>query len=477
MQVLQLLEKYLMNNYKTGFKSLNKEIIVDNLSVEGIIPNWLEGTLLRTGPAQFETTQGKLNHWFDGFAMLHNFTFANGKVSYRNKFLESDAYMAAKKSGKVMYREFATDPCRTIFRKFFTLFSSDRTDNANVNVTRIANEYMALTETPLPISFDPKLLETKGHFTFDDNIKGHVTTAHPHFDFETGEGFNYLAHFSRKNHYQIYKISHGSKKRQLLANIAVEKPSYMHSFALTKNYVILAEWPLVVNPLDLVFGNQPFIKNYKWEPERGLKFISVDRNNGNVTILTSKEVYFAFHHINAFEKDNKIILDISVYKDPSLIDALYLDTLLSDTPSLPKSEFRRFALDINNNSVTSEQIINKPIELPRINYNKYNTRDYRFAYGTSSNKEGDFLNQLIKVDIENKKSFTWYEQGLYPGEPVFITKPNAQKEDDGIILSVALDSAQEKSILLVLDANNFTEIARVLLPHQIPHGFHGNFYK
>jgi carotenoid cleavage dioxygenase-like enzyme len=81
-----------MNNYKPGFQTLHQEVVVENLPISGTVPAWLKGTLLRNGTAQFETVQGKLNHWFDGFAMLHAFTFQNGNISYRNKFLQSDAY-------------------------------------------------------------------------------------------------------------------------------------------------------------------------------------------------------------------------------------------------------------------------------------------------------------------------------------------------------------------------------------------------
>ena len=36
------------------------------------------------------------------------------------------------------------------------------TDNANVNLVRIGERYIAMTETPLPIEFDPETLATKG---------------------------------------------------------------------------------------------------------------------------------------------------------------------------------------------------------------------------------------------------------------------------------------------------------------------------
>jgi carotenoid cleavage dioxygenase-like enzyme len=44
--------------------------------------------------------------------MLHRFGFADGRVTYANRFLKSNAFCAAETSRKIAYGEFATDPCR-----------------------------------------------------------------------------------------------------------------------------------------------------------------------------------------------------------------------------------------------------------------------------------------------------------------------------------------------------------------------------
>jgi carotenoid cleavage dioxygenase-like enzyme len=49
-------------------------------------------------------------HWFDGLAMLHKFSFADGRVSYANRFLHSDAFRSAAKTGGLTLGGFATDP-------------------------------------------------------------------------------------------------------------------------------------------------------------------------------------------------------------------------------------------------------------------------------------------------------------------------------------------------------------------------------
>lgn len=46
----------------------------------GQLPTWLKGILLRNGPGMHTIGDTKYNHWFDGLARLHSFTFKNGKL-------------------------------------------------------------------------------------------------------------------------------------------------------------------------------------------------------------------------------------------------------------------------------------------------------------------------------------------------------------------------------------------------------------
>src|SRR6202022_3130005 len=103
----------------------------------------LAGSLLRTGPGKFEVGHHTPNHWFDGLAMLHRFAFADGRVSYASRFLHSRAYEGAERTGQITMSEFGTDPCRSIFKRVTSLFTPPTpSDNANVNVTRLADEYL-----------------------------------------------------------------------------------------------------------------------------------------------------------------------------------------------------------------------------------------------------------------------------------------------------------------------------------------------
>src|SRR6478672_6124607 len=160
---------------RIGFETLDAERRLDDLKVEGAVPQWLQGSLLRIGPGRYEVGGRTVNHWFDGLSMIHRFGFAEGRVSYANKLLETRASRAAAESGEISYSEFATDPCRSIFKRVQAFFSPKISDNANVNMTRLGEDVVAMTETPLPVIFDAKTLESAG---VASPAPGQHTTAH-----------------------------------------------------------------------------------------------------------------------------------------------------------------------------------------------------------------------------------------------------------------------------------------------------------
>ena len=461
--------------YMTGFTTLQEEITCDCLPITGIIPAWLSGSLLRNGPAQFEAGQQKYRHWFDGLAMLHRFAFKKGEVSYMNKFLQTPNYKEAKETGKISYSEFATDPCRSIFKRITSAFSPQDSSNANVNISKIGQSFVALTELPLPVEFDPQTLETVGVLRYDDTLAGQHCTPHPHYDPARHMGLNSITNIGPKSTYTVHAIKDGETKRTLIGAISAKAPAYIHSFGVTDQYIVLVEFPLVVNPLDILLSGKPFIENFHWKPERGSRFIVMRKDDGAIIKTSQSDAFFAFHHINAFERDNEIIVDLSAFPDATIIDELYLDKV-EKCDAFSRAEFRRYRLPLDSSTTAHYKVIaDESIDLPRINYERYNGKDYQFAYGVSANKQNphDFINQLVKVDVREGSTRTWYVEGCYPGEPVFVGAPGAQDEDEGVVLSIVLNSEKGNSFLLVLDAHSFEELARAEVPHHIPFGFHG----
>ena len=335
----------------------------NSLPVRGDVPAWLNGTLLRTGPCKFEVGDRSYNHWFDGLAMLHRFTFADGQVSYANRFVRGHTFCEAERRGRISYAEFATDPCRTLFGKIAALFSSRLTDNCNINVSEFAGQVVALEEPALPIRFDPTTLETLGVYGYSDQIQGRISTAHPHRDTARQRHYSYMLQFGRKSTYRLFGIDSEAGRQEVIAELAVDRPAYMHSFGMSKQHLILTEFPLVVNPLRLRFSGRPFIENYRWEPERGLRFHIVEKDTGRVLAVATGDAGFAFHHVNAFEDGDDVVVDMVAYPDSHVIQDLYLSRLRAGEPVTVAGMLTRFRIVLKDGAVDRTELASEPLEL------------------------------------------------------------------------------------------------------------------
>lgn len=463
---------------------LEQEVSNQLLEVEGTIPVWLSGTLVRNGPVKVMVNGVSNTHWFDGLAMLHAFSFDGGKVHYTNKFLRSDAYRKVFDEGSLDYEGFAADPCRSLFQRFLTFLipsSSVAIHNANVNVAKLADTFVALTEVPLPVQFDLHTLETLGVLNYQDDLPKERCweSAHPHVQEKITS--NYLVKFGATSYYTVYALEAGSKERKVLTEIPVDNPAYMHSFSLTENYIIFTEYPFVVKSLDLITGKRPFIKNYAWQPGRGTRFTVVSRNDGRIVGQYLTRPFFAFHHANAFEEGDTIYLDIVTYKDARIItgENLYIgaDRILEESDP---SQLERFSLSLKTAEIRSDVLFAKSNEFPRIN-EAFDGKAYRYVYVAGFNDA--MIDQvdvqdagLYKINTQTKDVLAWSEKNCSSGEPVFIAGPDPKDEDDGVVLALILDRLHLSSFLLILDAKTFQEIGRARAPHAVPEGLHGQFF-
>jgi carotenoid cleavage dioxygenase-like enzyme len=464
-------------DFRQGFVSHTEDIERTSLPVTGDLPAWLEGTLIRNGPARFEAGPHSYRHWFDGLAMLHSFHLAAGQVHYTGRFIQSRQYARDTAAGSIHYSGFAIDPCRSLFSRVMSVFFPEETgNNTNVNVARLAGRYLALTETPLAMEFDPRTLATLGVVGYDDDLTGQVTTAHPHDDPDLHAGINLMTHFGPTTQYHLFRITATGRTR--IAALPVQQPAYMHSFGLTQRYIVLCEFSFrLPHVLKLAFRTRPFIENFVFQPQQDTVFTVVDKVSGAVVARVPADPFFAFHHVNAYEDGDRLIVDICAYEDAALIGQLYLDALRGPGGAPQVGQLRRYSVPLAGGRATWELLSTDSLDLPRIHYRRCNGRDYQFAYGAGGRSgTQDFLNQLVKVDVKQRTSRTWYAPGCYPGEPVFVPAPDAAAEDDGVLLSVVLDAAAGTSFLLVLAAATMTEIARAQVPAPLPFGFHGQFF-
>lgn len=479
--------------HRALFENLGSEVTDVPLRVEGRLPGWLGGALLRNGPARFDLGREEVGHWFDGLAMLHRFAFVQGTVRYTNRFLRTRAFEAAERTGRLGFREFASDPCGTLFSRLRSLFVSEPSDNASVSVARLGEHVVALTECALPVAFDPRSLATHGPVPWSAAAtrRTALRTAHPHEEpapddaprpdiaprAPGGALVNQLTCFGARCRYEVVRSDATTGAETVLARIPVRRPSYMHSFAITRRRVVLSHFPFTVEPAAIVLSGRPFIENFAWRPDEGTTWHLVPRDGGR-PVACRGEALFAFHHVNAFDDGDDVVCDVIAYDDPSVIDALRLARLREPVPVVPGGTLRRLRLSpprrgAREGTVREEGRFTLPVEMPRLDYDRVNGRRYRIAYACAAREPGALLDGIARLDVEHGVVQRWHAPGCHAGEPVFVPRPGARGEDDGVLLSVVLDALRGHSFLLVLDARTLTELARAEAPHAIPAGFHG----
>jgi carotenoid cleavage dioxygenase-like enzyme len=465
------------------FRTLTEEVRDSSLTIEGSVPTWLDGTLVRNGPAHFDTAAGRVSHWFDGLAMLRRFAFHDGAVGYTNRFLRTAAYRS-RVDGVVAATEFGTGPTSLVRRLVATVLPT-ATDNANVTVARLGGRYVALTETPRMVVFDPETLLTFGERTFDDDVPGQWTAAHVERDRERGEVIGHTVRFGRESSYHVYRLRDGTRTRTEIARIPVDEPAYVHSVGLTDRYVVLPEVPFTADPRRFLRpGVEAFVDAFRWDESRPTRFHVVDRDDGSVRTVDAPPFFF-FHTVNAFEPADRdgVVVDLVAFEDASIVDALAFDRVGRGVREAT-GDLRRYWIPLDGDGPATSRPIAEHVALPRIDPVD-RRRPYRHVY---AQRTGDVdATGLVRVDVTDGTETVWRERGCFAGEPVFVPR-TPQSEDghdgverdgsgEGVVLAVVLDRDAERSFLVVLDGATFEERARAWLPHALPLGFHGEYFE
>lgn len=462
------------------FRSTEREVTDGALTVTGVLPAWLRGTLYRNGPARFEVGATRCRHWFDGLAMLHAFTFSSGTVGYRGRFLRSAAFQEAERAGRLARSEFATDPDSFVLGRASGLRAAPMvTDNCNVNVAQLGDALFAVGETPVLQRLDGSTLEALGPLVLEDGLGGQLFSPHPLRDPARRQLVNFQTSFGARAQITFFTLAEGARKRRLLCNLESAEAAYMHSFGMSEKHLVLTECPLVASPAAMRAREKPFIENYAWRGDRPTRFTLISRANGKVRATFEAEPFYAYHHVNVFEDGDDVCVDLLAYPDASTLASLYLDSVRSGAPVRLVGQLRRYVLSPGAAGRTAHRVLSPvELELPSIHEAAHAGRPYRYVYGASSKVEGNFLDQLVKVDAQGGAALSWQQAGCHPSEPLFVPSPSAdgaQAEDDGVVLSVVLDTQAASSFLLALEASTFRELGRASVPLPLSFGLHGTY--
>jgi carotenoid cleavage dioxygenase-like enzyme len=430
--------------FRTGnYTPVHDELTAFDLPVQGSIPAELNGWYLRNGP----NPRAGAAHWCVGDGMVHGIRLENGRAAwYRNRWVRTES-----------------------FEHPFGVYNDDGSRNlhssiANTHVVRHAGKTLALMEFSLPYEITNDL-KTLGAYDFGGKLADSMT-AHPKICPTTGE----LHFFGCGNLFEPHVSYHRADADgalQVSRPIDVPALTLMHDFALTADYVVFMDLPLLFDArLALTQTDQRDLP-YRWDEGYGARLGVLRRDDpyGRLRWFDINPCY-VFHIANAYDSGNAIVLDVLRYPE------IWRDSSEFGT----EAALWRWTIDLDNGVVAERQLDDRGVEFPRV--------DDRLAGVAARYSVAVGSGALVRYDLERGTasehrfaSPAGRAAPSWPGEAVFAPAAGECDELAGWYLTYVYDPVTDGSDLVVIDASDFEgdPVARVRLPRRVPHGFHGNW--
>jgi carotenoid cleavage dioxygenase len=451
------------NPYLTGnFAPVHDELVVHDLKVIGEIPKDLTGIYMRNGPnPQFIPLPFI---WpFDGDGMIHAVYLADGKASYRNRYVETKDLLMERRAGKGLFRSL-TRPT-----KLDPKWAEPGEENlrrvknaAKICIIRHAGRYLA-TDESAPSYEMTNDLQTIG--PWDPYRSGRPIHVSPHTRLDPLTGDLWFVNWEITPPYlTVYRVD---GKGQVANKWDIDKryPTMIHDFVLTKNYVIVFDCPAVFNSEKRLQGKL----GLEWRPELGLHIGVMPRTGGPMKWHRT-DPFFVFHFANAYEKDDVIVVDYVHY--PSAVG-------LSGEAGAEELEstLYRTTIDTTTGRIENVKVDDRILEFPRIKEDR-DTLQHRFVYSPSRTPmlSSKAYHALLKYDMErHMPDVHEFGHDAQIDEAVFAPSKKSSSEDDGYLMLFVFNNALNQSEFVILDARNMGDqpLARVQLPRRVPHGLHG----
>lgn len=256
--------------------------------------------------------------------------------------------------------------------------------------------------------------------------------------------------------------------------------AFLHDFAITPNWAVFLQNAIDFNPLPYVLGRKGAAQCLKSRAGARGQFWLIPRQDGAFAgqeprVLEAPEG-FVFHHLNAWEDGDAVVVDSIFYADfPSIgPDQDYKEV---DFDRIPEGLLERCRLDLASGTVTATRLSERTCEFAMVAPARVGLES-RYGWMAVAERErgNDPLQALMKLDLASGESRVWSAAPRgFVSEPIMVPRPGATAEDDGWVLGLVWNGARSASDLVVLDAASMGEVAVLELPLAIPHGLHGNW--
>jgi len=274
------------------------------LDVVGELPSDLEGVYLRNTENPVHPSV-KRYHPYDGDGMLHSVAIRNGHVSYRNRFVRTDGFVAEANAGRALWAGIAENP-RLSPRDDGWGARGRMKDASSTDV--VVHAGLALStfwQCGDVYQLDPVTLKDHGKATWGGKFPSdRGVSAHARVDERTGDllFFNY----STEAPYLCYGVVGPDQQLSHYVPIDIPGPRLPHDLAFTPNYTILNDLPLFWEPKLLEQGRYA-VRFNRHMPSR-LGVIPRFGDSKSIQWFDADPTY-VLHWVNAYEDGDEIVLD------------------------------------------------------------------------------------------------------------------------------------------------------------------------
>ncbi len=444
-------------------------------TIRGTVPAYIIGSYYINGPALFSRSGLRYRHWLDGDGMVCSLRFAKDGVRFTNRFVRTTKFTAEEEAGRPLFRTFGTAFSGDLLKRGITLESP-----GNVSVYPYSGTLLAFGEQALPWQLEPETLETIGQF----NFRGSLTelspfAAHPKFDPETGEMFNFGIFFSNKApKLCIYWFNKdGHLKRRTSATM--EHACAVHDFSLTSNYLVFYISPYLLDIDHVVRGGYSVMESLNWQPELGSHLLIFSRHTGEQVASITMNGRYCLHLINSSDLGNKLMVDVIELDRPVYDQYQPLPDLFSE---MPAGGPVRLSIDLTKRGLISRNELDYQLspDFPAIDP-RHSARPYSDFWMLGLSKAGrygrKFFDQLVHLRWDEPKRVDIFQAAprrYLGGEPIFIGDP---KSEDGTVICQEFDADHTCSAFLLFNAFDVAAgpVATLELEELIPLAFHASF--
>jgi all-trans-8'-apo-beta-carotenal 15,15'-oxygenase len=444
--------------------------------IEGRIPTFVRGTYYLNGPARFERSGFHYGHWLDGDGMICALRLEDSRVSFTSRFVRSRKFLVEEEAG------------RPVFRTFGTAFDGDRLKRGimlespvNVSIYLYFNSLLAFGEQGLPYELDPLTLETLGEFNFGGALNDvSPFAAHPKFDRQTGEMFNFGISFSTTEPaLNLYRFNAGGRlvyRKRLPLDYACS----LHDFGLSESYAVFYVSPYILNMRSFVVEGRTLMDSLNWEPERGSSLLVAARETGVRVASIPIGSRHCLHFINCFENNNRLNVDVLELERPIYDQYCMVPDLFTD---VCEGRPVRYIVDLASGELCERRELDYRLapDFPSVDM-RCITQPYKDFWMLGISDTGrpgrKFFDQLVHASWSSESSSDMYQTlpaHYLAGEPIVISDPT--RDSTGAIICQIFDAQSVESSFAVFDAFDVAAgpVARLRLEAPVHLGFHATF--